>query len=100
MKKSINIRLKTLYDKRRTYNFKCNIESPISVLLEKLTIEEEKINANSDQTLLEKEKEKEKIEKNELNKKDKFERFDKNSQYRIISSNVNFFILILIILLF
>lgn len=81
MKKNINIRLKTLYEKRRTFNFKCNIESLISILFEKLAIEEEK--TNIDQTSLEKEK----IEKNETNKKEKF---DKNSQYRIISSNVNY----------
>jgi len=81
LKKNINIRLKTLYEKRRTFNFKCNIESLISILFEKLAIEEEK--TNIDQTSLEKEK----IEKNETNKKEKF---DKNSQYRIISSNVNY----------
>lgn len=83
MKKNINIRLKTLYDKRRVYNFKCNIENPISILLEKLNIEEEKINCEQNSL------EKEKLEKNEINKKEKFERFDNNSQYRIISSNVN-----------
>ena len=84
MKKNINIRLKTLYEKRRTFNFKCNIESLISILFEKLAIEEEK--TNIDQTSLEKEK----IEKNETNKKEKF---DKNSQYRIISSNVKYYFL-------
>jgi hypothetical protein len=83
LKKNINIRLKTLYDKRRVYNFKCNIENPISILLEKLNIEEEKINCEQNSL------EKEKLEKNEINKKEKFERFDNNSQYRIISSNVN-----------
>ena len=87
MKKEINIRLKTLYEKRRTFNFKCNIESSISILLDKLALEEEKI--NGEQQSSEKEKN-EKIEKNETLKKEKFERFDKNSQYRIISSNVKF----------
>lgn len=110
MKKEINIRLKTLYDKRRTFNFKCSIDSPISILLEKLTIEEEKINGEQENN---KEKEKEKIEARENSKEkekennvfggnsnassgaiiekkkdNKFERFDRNSQYRIISSNV------------
>ena len=78
--------MKTLYEKRRTLNFKCNIDSPINILLEKLAVEEEKI--NGEQSSLEKEKEK--SEKNETLKKEKFERFDKNYQYRIISSNVNF----------
>lgn len=86
MKKDINIRLKTLYDKRRTFNFKCNIESSISILLEKLGIEEEKI--NGEQQASTSSIDKEKLEKFESLKKDKFERFDKNSQYRIISSNV------------
>jgi hypothetical protein len=101
LKKDINIRLKTLYDKRKTFNFKCNIESPISILLDKLTVvEDEKMgNVEGVETVpeppvLEKAAvEKEKFEKNEmLGKKEKFERFDKNSQYRIISSNVIYFI--------
>lgn len=75
--------MKTLYDKRRTFNFKCSIESQISVLLEKLTMEEDKINSDGSSN------EKEKSEKLESGKKGKFERFDRNSQYRIISSNVN-----------
>lgn len=85
MKKEINIRLKTLYEKRRIFNMRCNIESPISILLDKLSIDEEKIN---NEQVVEK-ADKEKLDKNELLRKEKFEKFDKNSQYRIISSNVS-----------
>jgi hypothetical protein len=59
--------------------------SPISVLIDRLTLEEDKIYSNEIST-----EKNEKIEKNDKPEKiEKIERFEKNSQCRLISSNVN-----------
>jgi len=80
LRKEINIRIKTLYGKRKIFNFKCNITSHISSLIDKIGAEEDKCHLNSDQ------KKKERNEK--IDKFEKMEKFDKNFQYRFITSNV------------
>lgn len=93
MRKEINVRIKTLYGKRKVFNFKCNISFHLSVLIDKIAAEEDKCCGSAEQ--LEKEKANEKNEKTEkLDKFEKMERFDKNSQYRLISSNVLFLFLL------
>lgn len=69
------------------FSFTVNIASPISSLIDKLIVEEDKANAGSE--MLQSEKI-DKLERGE-NKNTKNDRFDKNLQYRLISSNVKSF---------
>lgn len=74
---AIKVNLKTLYGERVLHSFNVNINEKLSVLVERLLIEAEKLKSDK---LYEKT---EKIEK--LDRKDK-KRWQKNYQYRIISS--------------
>jgi hypothetical protein len=77
---TIKVNLKTLYGERTLHTFTVNINEKLSVLVERLLIEEAKMKSDKFEKF---EKINEKSEKLELTQK---KRWQKNYQYRIISS--------------